>query len=159
MTTIYFKRINEKAIMPTKRSEDAGFDIYTTSDEVVLRPNETLLFPTGLISAFSKKYWIAIKERGSTGKIGLSVRSGVIDSGYRGEWKILLTNVNNVDIVFTNKFDKVCQDKDGTIYYPLSKAIAQAVLIPLPKARIKKWDDKKIAKSIRGETGFGASGK
>ena len=92
---IYWDKLNERAKLPSKRDEDAGFDIYSDSTEnIILKPNETKFFTTGLRSAFPSNYWIEIKERGSTGAVGLSVRSGVIDSGYRGEWKIMLTNVN-----------------------------------------------------------------
>ena len=83
---IYWDKLNENAKVPTKRDEDAGFDIYSDSaEDIVLKPNETKFFSTGLRSAFPSNFWIEIKERGSTGAVGLSVRSGVIDSGYRGE--------------------------------------------------------------------------
>ena len=165
---IYWDKLNERAKLPSKRDEDAGFDIYSDSIEnIVLKPNETKFFTTGLRSAFPSNYWIEIKERGSTGAVGLSVRSGVIDSGYRGEWKIMLTNVNKYPVEFSHDVDKVTYIK-GKIFknrikkviYPLTKAIAQAVVIPLPT--IQCYCDKDMvdgAKSNRGETGWGASGK
>ena len=165
---IYWDKLNERAKLPSKRNEDAGFDIYSDSMEnIILKPNETKFFTTGLRSAFPSNYWIEIKERGSTGAVGLSVRSGVIDSGYRGEWKIMLTNVNKYPVEFSHNVDKVTYIK-GKIFknrikkviYPLTKAIAQAVIIPLPT--IQCCCDKDMvdgAKSNRGETGWGASGK
>ena len=104
---IYWDLLNLRATMPSKRDEDAGFDIYTIENEAVLKPGETKFFSTGLRSAFPKNYWVEIKERGSTGAVGLSVRSGVIDSGYRGEWKIMLTNVNKYPVEFSYDVDKV----------------------------------------------------
>lgn len=165
---IYWDRLNERAKLPSKRDEDAGFDIYCDSIEnIVLKPNETKFFTTGLRSAFPSNYWIEIKERGSTGAVGLSVRSGVIDSGYRGEWKIMLTNVNKYPVEFSHDVDKVTyikgkifKNKIKKVIYPLTKAIAQAVVIPLPT--IQCYCDKDMvdgAKSNRGETGWGASGK
>ena len=165
---IYWDKLNERAKLPSKRDEDAGFDIYSDSIEnIVLKPNETKFFTTGLRSAFPSNYWIEIKERGSTGAVGLSVRSGVIDSGYRGEWKIMLTNVNKYPVEFSHNVDKVTyikgkifKNKIKKVIYPLTKAIAQAVVIPLPT--IQCYCDKDMvdgAKSDRGETGWGASGK
>jgi dUTP pyrophosphatase len=164
---IYWDLLNVLAKMPTKRDEDAGFDIYSDSaEDIVLKPGETKFFSTGLRSAFPSNFWIEIKERGSTGAVGLSVRSGVIDSGYRGEWKIMLTNVNNYPVEFSHGVDKVTyvygkifKNKIKKVIYPLSKAIAQAVVIPLPKITCKPWDAEKIEVSERGQTGWGASGK
>ena len=164
---IYWDLLNLRAIMPTKRKEDAGFDIYTIENEAILKPGETKFFSTGLRSAFPENYWVEIKERGSTGAVGLSVRSGVIDSGYRGEWKIMLTNVNKYPVEFSHGVDKVTyvygkifKNKIKKVIYPLSKAIAQAVVIPLPNIECK-WDRAMVdgTKSDRGQTGWGASGK
>lgn len=164
---IYWDLINDKAIMPTKREEDAGFDLYTTEANTILKPGETKFFSTGLRSAFPKEFWIEIKERGSTGAVGLSVRSGVIDSGYRGEWKIMLTNVNNYPVEFSYSVDKVTyiyskifKKKVKKVIYPLKKAIAQAVVIPLPYIECKQ--DREAVDSTnsdRGQSGWGASGK
>lgn len=164
---IYWDILNLNAKMPTKRDEDAGFDIYSDSaEDIILKPNETKFFSTGLRSAFPSNYWIEIKERGSTGAVGLSVRSGVIDSGYRGEWKIMLTNVNKYPVVFSHTVDKVTyvkgkifKNKVKKVIYPLSKAIAQAVVIPLPHIECRPWDETQVAASERGQTGWGASGK
>lgn len=163
---IYWQLIKNNAKIPTKRVEDAGLDIYTTDNNVVLKPNETKFFSTGLISSFPSNYWIEIKERGSTGAVGLSVRSGVIDSGYRGEWKIMLTNVNKFPIEFSDKVDKVTyiygkifKKRIKKIIYPTSKAIAQAVVIPLPNISFELKDDIDKTTSERGASGWGASGK
>lgn len=164
---IYWDKLNIMAKVPTKRDEDAGFDIYSDSaEDIILKPNETKFFSTGLRSAFPKEFWIEIKERGSTGAVGLSVRSGVIDSGYRGEWKIMLTNVNKYPVVFSHSVDKVTyvkgkifKNKVKKVIYPLSKAIAQAVVIPLPHIECRPWDETQVAASERGQTGWGASGK
>lgn len=164
---IYWDLLNIMAKMPSKRDEDAGFDIYSDSaEDIVLKPNETKFFSTGLRSAFPSNFWVEIKERGSTGAVGLSVRSGVIDSGYRGEWKIMLTNVNKYPVVFSHSVDKVTyikgkifKNKIKKVIYPLSKAIAQAVVIPLPHIECCPWDSSRVAASERGQTGWGASGK
>lgn len=163
---IYWDTLNERAKIPNKRVEDAGLDIYTTDDECVLKPGETKFFGTGLKSAFPSNYWVEIKERGSTGAVGLSVRSGVIDSGYRGEWKIMLTNVNNYPVEFSRSvtsttwvYGGLFKKRIKKVIYPLSKAIAQAVVIPLPVIHCKPWNEVAIESSERGNSGWGASGK
>ena len=165
---LYWQKVVPNANIPTKRLEDAGFDIYTIDDHVTLKPFETKKFSTGLRCAFDKGYWMEIKERGSTGSLGLSVRAGVVDSGYRGELIIVLTNLNPYPIEFTSDVKEVTtayykwwflKDKVAKVYYPVSKAIAQAVLVPLPTVFCRPWDESKIAASERGESGFGASGK
>ena len=74
--------------------EDAGFDIYARFDEeyMVIAPQETRIIPTGLISAFPTGYVVILKERRSAGTRGMGQRSGVIDSEYRGEWLVSITN-------------------------------------------------------------------
>lgn len=153
--------------IPSKRDEDAGYDIYTIEDGVVLKPLETRGFRTGLRSSFNPNFWVEIKERGSTGAAGLSVRSGVIDSGFRGEWMIMLTNVNRYDVEFSSAVDKVTKiysrwnkKKVIKLIYPISKAIAQAVVVPLPLMDVKVVTTvDELGASERGDSGWGASGK
>lgn len=92
---IKFAKCNEKAIIPTKRQEDAGFDLYVLKpkeDFYILKPNETKLLPTGLKSIIEQGYYVQIQERGSTGSKGIKYSAGVIDSNYRGEWFLACTN-------------------------------------------------------------------
>ena len=93
---LYFAKLRPEAVIPSKRDEDAGYDIYACFDEdyLLLAPLETRRIPTGLMSAFSPDYYLQLQERGSTGTKGISQRCGVIDSGFRNEWFIPLTNLN-----------------------------------------------------------------
>ena len=104
MSDLYLKwhRLDDAAKVPTKRLEDAGYDIYTVENNVMLMPGEKHMFSTGLQSAFSPHFVGIVKERGSTGTNLLAVRSGVIDSGYRGEWKIVIQNLGKLPVLFTN---------------------------------------------------------
>ena len=94
---IKFAKVKPDAIIPSKRDEDMGFDISACFDEdyMVIEPHETKLIPTGLASACDPEYGFLLKERGSTGSKGIALRCGVIDSGYRNEWFICLTNTTN----------------------------------------------------------------
>lgn len=153
--------------MPTKRKEDAGYDLYTTDEPTILKPHETRLFGTGLVSMFSDDLVGIVKERGSTGTHGIAVRSGVIDSGYRGEWKVALTNENDFPIEFSADVEKVQEIKGKLcgrtkrLIYPLSKAIAQVVFLQLASCEsgLLTDEDLKEDTSERGEGGWGASGK
>ena len=59
-TTIRFAKMKESAIIPSKRDEDAGFDIYPCfeDDFVIIPRNETIIIPSGICSAFDKHYYI-----------------------------------------------------------------------------------------------------
>ena len=100
---IYFAKLREDAIIPTKKKEDAGYDLYACFDEdfFVIEPLETRPVPTGIAAAFSNKYYAQVEERSSTGKIGLKKSSGVMDSGYRGEYLVLTFNTNKKPMVIT----------------------------------------------------------
>mgnify|MGYP000734891585 FL=1 len=82
-TTVKFAKVRPTAVIPTKRDEDAGFDIYADfeDDFIIIDPHTTTLIPTGIASACDVDYCFILKERGSTGSKGIAQRCGVIDSG------------------------------------------------------------------------------
>lgn len=178
LTTVKFAKVRENAIIPSKRDEDAGFDIYPCFDEdyIVIQPNETKLIPTGICSAFDKDYVFILKERGSTGTKGMGQRAGVMDSGFRGEWWTPITNHTNSIIVigdeekykadssketFSMLFGSVLNNWNGTIYYPKTKAICQALLVPVPEVEVEEYTYEEIQniKSERMGGMIGSSGK
>lgn len=197
METVKFAKLKENAIIPTKTDENMGYDIYACFDEdyIEICPHQTKLIPTGIASCCSDDYGFIIKERGSTGSQGIAVRCGVIDSGFRGEWFIALTNTTIETIRITKKVDKVQQGiaysgKEEEYYeeeyyldvnennidliqddpfvfgkilklYPYSKAIAQAILVPVPKVKVEEvtYDELKAIKSDRMNGQLGSSGK
>ena len=79
-TTVKFAKVRPTAIIPTKREEDAGYDIYANFDEDYMRinPHETKMIPTGIASACDTDYCFILKERGSTGTKGMAQRCGRI---------------------------------------------------------------------------------
>lgn len=160
---IKFAKLNDKAVIPSKRNEDAGFDIYTYSDEIIIiEPSETVILHTGIASVIDDGYFVELKERGSTGTKGIGQRSGVIDSGYRGEWMIPITNHNSIPVVLYND-DNDLSIFDGLdfIKYPLSKAICQAIVLPVPTCEIEEINKEQLElyKSERGDGKLGSSGK
>lgn len=191
-TTIKFAKVKENATIPSKSSGNAGYDIYACFDEdyMIIEPHTTELIPTGLASACDEDYYFQIEERGSTGSKGIKKSAGVIDSNYRGEWFIAITNASENIIFITKKTPKetfvqylkdsknyspqeleecVSDIESGEfnlsdinlIFYPYTKAIAQAVLLPVPKTVIEEitYDELKKITSDRGEGCLGSSGK
>ena len=159
---LYFARCKEGAILPTKRKEDSGYDIYSCFEEesLLLNPGDIRLIPTGICSAFSTEFVFFIKERSSTGAVGLATRMGVIDSGYRGEINIALNNTSNIPILIDKSITKVVKET-GLVRYPYSKAIAQGVFCVIPTLEVREISHAELLaiSSARGETFLGASGK
>lgn len=159
---VYFARLAEDVNIPSKITENAGYDIYAhfQLDYIILKPHTTRMIPTGLISAFSSDYVMILKERSSTGKLGIAQRSGIIDSGYRGEWMVPITNTSDKLLWIDKRFDKTDEDDYG-IHYPYSKAICQAILVSVPNVKIAEISAEEVRTilSIRGTGINGSSGK
>jgi dUTP pyrophosphatase len=160
---IYFAKLREGAKVPSKSKEDMGYDVYACLPEGIheirIMPHETVIIPTGIASACSPKYGFILKERGSTGTKGMAQRCGVIDSGYRAEWFVPITNTNNIPIIITS--DTKVFNTDVNIYYPLNKAICQALLVEVPEVDVQELTLDKLLEidSERGDGALGSSGK
>lgn len=186
-TTVKFAKVKEGAIIPSKRYEDAGFDIYACfdSDYIEISPHETKLIPTGIASACDPEYCFILFERGSTGSKGIARRCGILDSGYRNEWFVALTNTTENPLIISKltKEELIKQDKkrmeenfsalnkifgtftesmwEDVIVYPYTKAIAQALVVPVPDTTLEEisYDELKNIKSERGMGALGSSNK
>ena len=164
--TIAFAGMNETVIIPSKDVANAGYDIYANfkEDYMVIPPHKTAMIPTGLVSACDPKYYFQLFERGSTGTKGMAQRCGVIDSGYRGEWFVPITNTTENSIVIS-KEDALRKgsfpDIRGVVVYPYEKAICQAVIIEVPKVDVRTLTIEGIMSiaSERGTGKIGSSGK
>ncbi len=151
--------LNNNAIPLTKKTGDAGYDVYTTEEFVVLDPGKTHLFPTGIYSEMDEGYYIEICERGSTGSKGIARRCGIIDASYRGEWFICLQNTTDRPICFTKEPDAIsdaAKDLDITVY-PLTKAIAQAIVRKVEDVEMIYCAE--LSQTERGAGKLGSSGK
>ncbi len=161
MIDIYFAKITPEAKIPSKNVEDAGYDIYACFKEEYMEipPHKTVIIPTGIKSAVDENYYFQIFERGSTGTKGMGQRCGVIDSGYRGEWFIPITNHNSELTIYISK-DKDLK-KDNALIYPYEKAICQAVVLPVPQTTVHEISVEEIMEieSKRGEGKLGSSKK
>lgn len=163
ITTVKFAKIRPTATIPTKRIEDAGYDIYANFDEdyIVISPHETKMIPTGIASACDVDYCFILKERGSTGSKGIAQRCGVIDSGYRNEWFIPITNTTNKSLYIVKNNININFNMDNIVTYPYEKAICQAIIVPVPYAEIEEYtyEELKAIPSQRGGGCIGSSNK
>jgi dUTP pyrophosphatase len=137
---IKIKKLNDKAIIPTYATDGSGaFDIYATNYSSVM---PTGFFQTGLSFEIPEGYVMLVFSRSGHGfskDVRLANCVGVIDSDYRGELKVKLTN----DGVHVHGF------KEG-------ERIAQALIIPIPKVTFNVVED--LSSTERGEGGFGSTG-
>lgn len=162
LDNIFFAKVREDAIIPSKRYEDGAYDIYANfaEDEIIIKSGEIKMIPTGIASAFSPKYRMILKERGSSGTKGMAVRCGVIDSGYRNEWFVPINNTTNKTIIISKNVTAT-EVTDEMVLYPYSKAVCQADLEIVPNVVVKEitLDELKSMESERGQGCLGSSGK
>ena len=145
MIKVLVKKLKASVKLPSYKTNGAsGMDLMAYIDKSIeLKPGESCLIPTGLSVAFPKEYEIQIRPRsGLAAKNNISVLNtpGTIDSDYRGELKIILFNHGNENFII-NKNDR----------------IAQMVLTPIIKMELDETSE--LPDSIRGEGGFGSTGK
>ena len=167
-TTVKFAKVRPTAKIPTKRLEDAGYDIYANFEEpfILINPHETKMIPTGIASACDTDYCFVLKERGSTGTKGMAQTCGIIDSGYRSEWFVPITNTTD-DYIIIAKSDDTSTDVFGSIpmkkiiRYPYEKAICQALVVPVPTVDVEEYTYEELLAipSSRGTGALGSSGK
>jgi dUTP pyrophosphatase len=127
-------------ISPPKKG-DAGFDIRSAED-LLLSPHTTVLVSTGISVAIAAGFVGLIKDRSSMAMQSIMTSGGVIDSNYRGELKIIITNMGVLP------FEIVKGDR-----------IAQLLVIPclVQGSSVKTLEA--LGTSDRGQKGFGSSGK
>ena len=145
MVKVLIKRLDPAVKLPIyKTSGASGMDLMAFIKKPInIKPKTSSLIPTGLTVAFSKNYEIQIRPRsGLAAKNNISVLNtpGTIDSDYRGEIKVIIYNHGNNDFTINNG--------DG---------IAQMILAPVVKMKLEETSN--LPETIRGEGGFGSTGK
>ncbi|MFZ9457577.1 MAG: dUTP diphosphatase, partial [Candidatus Fonsibacter ubiquis] len=100
MVKILVKKINykHKDLPKYETLGSSGLDLIANIDkEIIIKPNERVLIPTGLAVAIPESYEIQVRPRsGLAAKNGISVLNtpGTIDADYRGEIKVILINLS-----------------------------------------------------------------
>ncbi len=159
MANLYFAKLKPEAKVPNKDDENAGYDLYACfkEDSITIEPGKIKLIPTGIATAFSSEFVFVLKERSSSGSKGLSVRAGIIDSGYRGEIFIALNNTINKPIIISKKDTSEELNPELSLIWPYKKAIAQGLLLPVPKTKVLELSLEQLQK-ISSKRGGGALG-
>ena len=145
MVKVLIKKLDQNVDLPIYKTKGAsGMDLMAfIKQPIKLGPNNSCLIPTGISVAFSEDYELQIRPRsGLASKHNITVLNtpGTIDSDYRGEIKIILFNHGSKEFIINNK-DRV----------------AQMVLTPVLKMELEETND--LSNTLRGEGGFGSTGK
>ena len=142
MIELPIARLREDATIPERAySGDAGLDL-STCERVELAPGERAVVPTGLAVAIPEGFAGFVQPRsGLAARNGIAVVNspGLIDSGYRGEIRVILLNT----------------DREETFVAEPGDRIAQLVVLPVPELELVELDE--LPASERGVRGFGSS--
>lgn len=156
---IYLEVCREDAIVPTYANEgDSGMDVYAAED-VVIEPGQTVIVPTGIKLAIPKGYEIQVRPRsGISYKTPLRISNspGTIDSGYRDELGIIMSNTSEKSDYSLTEINS-SGNKKGTYKINKGDRIAQIVLQIVPRINFIKVDSVKEIGTDRGG-GFGSTG-
>jgi dUTP pyrophosphatase len=136
------QKLRDEAVVPTRAyAGDAGLDL-AACERVELAPGERALVGTGLAIAIPDGYAGYVQPRsGLAAKHGITIVNtpGLVDSGYRGELKVILLNT----------------DATEPFVIEPGMRIAQLVVLPIPEVVPVEMDE--LPSSERGERGFGSS--
>ena len=145
MVKVLIRKLSPEVELPSYKSSGAsGMDLMAfIKSPITIKSKTSSLIPTGLSMAFSNDYEVQIRPRsGLAAKNNISVLNtpGTIDSDYRGEIKVIIFNHGDKDFTVNNK-----------------DRIAQIILTPVKKIEFKETSE--LPETIRGEGGFGSTGK
>ena len=134
------ERIDKEIELPTYAHDyDAAFDLRASKSNSLL-PNEKKIIPTGIKVAIPSGHVGLIWDRsGMAAKHSIHVLAGVIDSGYRGEIKIVMVNLGKEEFLIEK-----------------GHRIAQMLIQPVLNIKIAEVDE--LDNTSRGDGGFGSTG-
>ena len=144
MMNINVKKLNDKAVIPTRGSEyAAGYDLYACIDNsVIIKAGETVKIPSGLAFEIPKGiagFVFARSELATKQGLALANAVGVCDSDYRGDYTTALHNYSNQDRIIEPK-----------------ERISQVVFMPYLNANLIESNE--LSDTKRGAGGFGSTG-
>jgi len=137
---VKIKLIHPDAKLPFYGTEEsAGFDLYSI-EEKTIQPRSTEVFQTGLKMECSPGFCFKFRDRSGLAIKGITHFGGLIDSDYRGEFKVVLHNTSSEPYT-VEKGDR----------------IIQVVLSPIVQADFQKVEE--LSNTGRGANGFHSTGK
>ena len=138
------RRLSDAATIPTRAHDgDAGLDLYA-SEAMTLEPGTRASVATGIAVEIPEGHaGLVLPRSGLAARHGIALVNapGLIDAGYRGEVRVLLLNT----------------DAEATFEIAPGDRIAQLLVTPFAEARPVEAPE--LATSVRGEGGFGSSGR
>ena len=145
MVKVLIKKLDPSVKLPEYKTTGAsGMDLIAfIRKPLELKPQMSCIVPTGLAVAFPENYEIQVRPRsGLAAKNNISILNtpGTIDSDYRGEIKVIIHNHGNRNFIINN-----------------GDRIAQMILCPVVKMKLEEAID--LPETIRGQSGFGSTGK
>ena len=144
MIELPVQRLRPDAVVPERAySGDAGLDL-TACERVVLAPGERAVVATGVAVAIPDGYAGFVQPRsGLAARNGITIVNapGLIDSGYRGEVRVVLLNT----------------DRERPFAVEPGMRIAQLVVVPVPDIHVREVEE--LPASDRGTGGYGSSGR
>jgi dUTP pyrophosphatase len=142
MIELQIKKLRDDAVVPARAYDgDAGLDL-AACERVELGPGERATVPTGLAVAIPEGHAGFVQPRsGLAARHGISIVNtpGLVDSGYRGELKVILLNTD---------------EAEPFVVEP-GMRIAQLVVVPVPGIHLVEVEE--LPESERGVRGFGSS--
>jgi len=136
-------RVRDNAVLPTRaHSGDAGLDL-TACETVTIEAGERAAVGTGIAVAIPDDHaGLVVPRSGLALRHGLSIVNapGVIDTGYRGEVRVILLNT----------------DREHAFTVEPGMRIAQLVVVPVQTADVVEVGE--LTETARGDGGFGSSG-
>jgi dUTP pyrophosphatase len=142
--TLGVKRLTDAARVPTRAHDgDAGMDLYA-AEPARLEPGARASVGTGIAVAIPEGHaGLVVPRSGLAARHGISVVNapGLIDSGYRGELRVLLLNTDRSDAFEVRVGDRIAQ------------------LLVTPYAADEPVEVSDLEQTVRGEGGFGSSGR
>ncbi len=157
---VLFEICREGARLPSyARDGDAGMDVFSAEDTYI-KPGETKIVPTGLKLAVPQGYEIQVRPRSGISlntPLRISNSPGTIDSGYRGELGIIVSNISNGN--FPSGILNIQSKGNIKGIYIVKKGdrIAQIVLNKIPKIIVRTVDSVENTGNNRNG-GFGSTG-
>lgn len=143
MIDLLVTRLRDDAVLPSGAYPgDAGIDLVAC-DLVVLEPGERAIVPTGIAVAIPEGYaGFVIPRSGLALEHGITIVNspGLVDSGYRGELRVIALNT----------------DRERSFTIDAGMRMAQLVIVPVADVDIVEVDE--LPQTVRGAAGFGSSG-
>ena len=152
---VKFKRLNDKAVMPTKaHPTDAGFDLTATSRTVDEYGN--IVYGTGLALEIPEGYVGLLFPRSSICKkdLALSNSTGICDCHYRGE---IMFKFKPAPKMWTEHGEAIAGVPLKPTDYAVGERIGQLVIMPIPEIEFEEADE--LTETDRGVGGYGSTGR